>query len=91
MAVNVLAGNAAGEPVPDLIVCVVNATIIKRNLFLVSQLRELGLPMVIALNMMDAARSRKLDINCDELSRHLEIRWFRSLRHVAKESIACVK
>ncbi len=73
VAVNVLAGNAVGEPVPDLIVCVINATIIKRNLFLVSQLRELGLPMVIALNMMDAARSRKLDIDCDELSRHLEV------------------
>ncbi len=73
VAVSVLAGTAAGEPVPDLIVCVVNATIIKRNLFLVSQLRELGLPIIVALNMMDAARARKLDIDCDELSRHLEV------------------
>lgn len=45
----------AGDPAPDLIVCVVDATNLKRNLFLVSQCAELGLPMVVVLNQWDAA------------------------------------
>ena len=73
VAVRVLTGDLAGEPVPELIVCVVNATLLRRNLFLVSQLLELGRPVVIALNMMDAARNRGMKIDCDRLSHSLGV------------------
>lgn len=43
---------------PDVIVDVVDATNIERNLYLTLQLAELGRPMVIALNMMDMLKSR---------------------------------
>jgi ferrous iron transport protein B len=73
VAVEVLTGDAIGEPKPDLLVCVINATLLRRNLFLVSQLLELGRPVLIALNMMDAARSRGLHIDCDQLSRNIGV------------------
>jgi len=73
VAVQVLTGEAAHEAVPDLVVCVVNATLLRRNLFLVSQLRELGCPLLIAVNMMDAARSRGLTINCKQMAANLGV------------------
>ncbi|MGV3485557.1 MAG: ferrous iron transport protein B [Planctomycetaceae bacterium] len=73
VAVEVLTGDAVGEPTPDLLVCVVNATLLRRNLFLVSQLLELGRPLLIALNMMDAAKARDLSIDCERLSRNLGV------------------
>ncbi len=76
VAVEVLTGELPGEPDADLIVCVMNATLLRRNLFLVSQLLELGKPVVIALNMIDAARSRGLEIDTDRLSANLGIPVF---------------
>ncbi len=73
VTVEVLTGDAIGEAAPDLIVCVVNSTLLRRNLFLVSQLLELGCPVLIALNMMDAARSRGLVIDCQKLSENLGV------------------
>lgn len=73
VAVEVLTGEAAGEAVPDLVVCVVNATVLRRNLFLVSQLRELGCPLLVVVNMIDAARSRGLSIDCDTLAANLGV------------------
>ncbi len=73
VAVEVLTGDAIGEPAPDLLVCVINATLLRRNLFLVSQLLELGRPVLIALNMMDAVRSRGMKIDCDQLSHNLGV------------------
>lgn len=73
VAVEVLTGELPGEPDAELIVCVVNATLLRRNLFLVSQLLELGKPVVIALNMIDSARARGLEIDCERLSANLGV------------------
>ena len=76
VAVEVLTGELPGEPDADLIVCVVNATLLRRNLFLVSQLLELGKPVIVALNMIDSARGRGLSIDCRRLSEQLGVPVF---------------
>ena len=53
---DIVTGHRPGEPVPDLLVCVADATNLQLNLRLVLEARALGLPMVLALNMSDAAR-----------------------------------
>ncbi len=58
---------------PDVILDVVEATNIERNLYLTLQLAELGRPMVIALNMMDMLKSRGMDINVQKLEHLLGI------------------
>lgn len=68
---DVLFGRARGEKRPDLVVCVVDATNLRRNLRLVLAVRRLGLPCVVALNMVDVARRRGLAIDPQALSREL--------------------
>ena len=68
---DVLMGLRAGEAPPDAIVAVVDATNLRMNLRLVLQLRELGKPMVLALNMMDVARAHGLQIDVQKLSAEL--------------------
>ena len=58
---------------PDMIINIVDATNIERNLYLSLQLAELGLPMVIALNMIDMAEKRGDVIDCTLLSNLLGI------------------
>lgn len=73
VAVDVLTGDGAfAEPI-DLIICIVNATLLHRNLFLVSQILELGKPVVLALNMADVAKSRGIEIDAPLLSKQLGI------------------
>ena len=55
---DLIRGFYPGEPVPDLLVCVVDATNLRLHLRFVLEVRGLGRPMVVALNMMDAARRR---------------------------------
>jgi ferrous iron transport protein B len=55
----------------DAIICIVDASNLERNLYLVSQVLELGLPAVLALNMTDIAQARGLTIDDAELSRRL--------------------
>ncbi|MDN5451551.1 MAG: 50S ribosome-binding GTPase, partial [Enterobacterales bacterium] len=55
----------------DLIINVVDASNLERNLYLTLQLLELGIPCIIALNMLDIARSQKIDIDIDALSKRL--------------------
>ncbi len=68
---DVVMGLRAGEDRPDGIIAVVDATNLRMNLRLVLQLRALGRPMVLALNMMDVARARGLQINIARLSAEL--------------------
>ncbi|ODV09820.1 MAG: ferrous iron transporter B [Rhodanobacter sp. SCN 68-63] len=68
---DVCAGNYPGEPAPDLIVCVADATNLRLHLRFVLEVKRLGRPMVLALNMMDAARRRGVTIDVAELSRRL--------------------
>ena len=72
-AVEVLTDDLPSEPPVELIVCVVNSLMLQRNLFLVSQLLELGKPVVIALNMIDSARSRGVSVDVDRLSSQLGV------------------
>jgi ferrous iron transport protein B len=68
---DVVMGLRAGESRPDGIIAVVDATNLRMNLRLVLQLRALGRPMVLALNMMDVARARGLQIDIARLSAEL--------------------
>ena len=61
------------EEKPDVVVQVVDATNLERNLYLTTQLAELGAPVVIALNMADAAEARGDAIDRERLSAFLEI------------------
>ncbi|MFC7287341.1 ferrous iron transport protein B [Herminiimonas glaciei] len=64
-------GRRAGEAAPELIVCVVDATNLRLHLRFVLEVKRLGRPMVLALNMMDAARKRGVTIDRAELQRQL--------------------
>lgn len=58
---------------PDVILNIVDAVNMERNLFLTVQLMELGKPMVVALNMMDEAKKKGFNINCQELEKALGV------------------
>lgn len=60
---DVLAGRAMGEKRPDLVVCVVDATNLRRSLRLVLAVQRMHLPCVVALNMSDEARARGILID----------------------------
>ena len=68
---DVVAGLRAGESAPDAVVCVVNATNLRLNLRLVLEIQRLGLPMVLALNMVDVAKKRGIEIDSARLSKEL--------------------
>jgi len=68
---DVVAGLRAGEQAPDAVVCVVNATNLRLNLRLVLEIKRLGLPMVLALNMVDVAKKRGIEIDTARLAREL--------------------
>ncbi|HEY4555371.1 MAG TPA: ferrous iron transporter B, partial [Lysobacter sp.] len=66
-------GHFPGEPAPDLIVCVVDATNLRLHLRFALEVRALGRPMVVAVNMMDAARRRGIRVDLDVLERELGV------------------
>jgi ferrous iron transport protein B len=68
---DVLEGNYPGEAAPDLIVCVADATNLRLHLRFVLEVKRLGRPVVLALNMMDAAQRRGIQIDVPELQRRL--------------------
>ncbi len=76
---DVLAGRARGEKRPDLVVCVVDATNLRRNLRLVLAVRRLGLPCVLVLNMTDVAERRGIRIDAERLSQVLGLPVVRSV------------
>ncbi len=62
-----------GEPAPDALVCVVDATNLRLHLRFALEVRELGKPMIVALNMVDAARRRGIAIDVAALERALGV------------------
>lgn len=70
---DVLMGRAQGEKRPDYVVCVLNATNLRRGLRLVLAVQRLGIPMMVVLNMMDVARSRGIHISQDALAERLGV------------------
>ena len=71
VAVDVLLGRQADVGTPDVVICIVDASNIERNLYLVSQVLDLALPVVVVLNMADVAASRGIEIDERTLSRRL--------------------
>ncbi|HET9033546.1 MAG TPA: ferrous iron transporter B [Dokdonella sp.] len=70
---DVCLGHFPGETAPDVIVCVADATNLRLHLRFVLEVRRLGRPMVLALNMMDAARRRGIAIDVQKLEAALGI------------------
>ena len=70
---DVLHGTARGEKRPDLVVCVVDATNLRRGLRLVLGVKRMGLPCVVALNMADLAASRGIVLDPDALASELGV------------------
>jgi len=73
VAVDVLLGRHLAAAPPDAVVCIVDASNLERNLYLVSQVLELGLPTVLALNMLDVAEDQGISIDVERLGRQLGI------------------
>jgi ferrous iron transport protein B len=73
VAVDVLLGHQAGESRPDLVLHVADASNLERNLYLLSQVLELGVPVVVALSMVDVARARGIEVDAAALSARLGV------------------
>jgi ferrous iron transport protein B len=73
IARDVITGRIAGLPAPDVIIAVVDATNLERNLYLVAQLLEYGRPLVVALTMVDLAKRRDFEIDVEHLSKALGV------------------
>ena len=70
---DVVLGRQAQETLPDALVCVTDATNLGQHLRLLLELRQLGRPLILALNMMDIAQKRGCQISIEALSRQLGI------------------
>lgn len=73
VVVDALSGLLPNEPAPELIVAVIDASNLRRNLFLAMQLAELGVPMVIALNQWDVAERLNIRIDVERLRSRLGV------------------
>ncbi|MCE9615486.1 MAG: ferrous iron transport protein B [Lentisphaerae bacterium] len=71
IAHDILTGKHPEAPRPDGVVLIVDADNLERNLFLVSQIRELEIPVIVALNMIDIAERHGIQIDAQKLSREL--------------------
>ena len=69
----VVARNVLIDQRPDALLNIIDATNLERNLYLTTQLAELGIPMVVALNMMDVVRKNGDRIDAAKLSNHLGV------------------
>ncbi|NDD81839.1 MAG: ferrous iron transport protein B [Verrucomicrobia bacterium] len=84
IARKVLRGESPGIPKPDAILCVVDASNLERNLFLVTQVLELGIPVLVALNMVDVAEARGIRLKPEELSRTMGVKFIPTVAHRGK-------
>lgn len=73
IAAAVLTGQLPSTPTPDIVVAVIDATNIERNLYLVSQLIDCNVPLVIALNMTDLAEKQGVQIYRELLRKELDV------------------
>ena len=73
VAVDVLIGHMAQVPPVDAVVCIVDASNLQRNLYLVGQALDLGLPTVIVLNKLDLAEQQGVRIDVDGLRSRLPV------------------
>ena len=73
VSVDLLLGRRPEEPRPDVVLSIVDATNLDRHLYLTSQLLDLGVPVVVAVNMIDAAEAQGIKIDCTRLSEQLGV------------------
>jgi ferrous iron transport protein B len=71
--VDFLLGRIPGERAPDVVLCLVDASNLERNLYLVTQILDLGFPTIIGLNMVDIAHRRGLKVDAERMSRELGV------------------
>ncbi len=71
VAIDVLLGRRGDVAPPDVVLCVVDASNLERNLYLISQVLELGLPTVVALTMTDVAAARGIQVDSRRLGQNL--------------------
>lgn len=71
--VEALLGRIGVLPEPTAVICCVDASNLERNLYMATQVIELGLPTVVALNMMDVAKRRGMRINVEHLEKRLGV------------------
>lgn len=69
---------------PRVVINIVDASNLERNLYLTVQFLELGVPLVLALNMMDEAKARGIDIDSEELGNLLRIPVIQTVARVGK-------
>jgi ferrous iron transport protein B len=69
----VLRGEMEDEPVPDLVICVLDATQLRRHLRFALRVRRIGLPMLVSLNMSDLARKRGIKVDSLRLAAELGV------------------
>src|SRR5262249_24020091 len=73
VAVDLILGQQEGEPRPDVVLSIVDASNLERNLYLTTQVVELGVPVVVALNMIDVAEAQGIRIDTERLSRQFGV------------------
>jgi ferrous iron transport protein B len=71
--VEALMGRIPVLPEPTAVICCIDASNLERNLYMATQVIELGLPTIVALNMMDVASSRGIRIDADQLEKRLGV------------------
>ncbi len=80
----IIARNVLIDDTPDVVVDIIDSSNLERNLYLATQLLELGVPLVLAFNMTDIADSRGFNIDIDGLSRLLGVPIVRTVGHKGK-------
>ncbi|TDJ48465.1 MAG: GTP-binding protein, partial [Gammaproteobacteria bacterium] len=73
IAIDVLLGHVESISRPRAILAVADAANLRRNLFLITQLAELDLPIVLAVNMIDLAKQKGIRVDCERIGRQLGI------------------
>lgn len=73
VAVDLLLGRQADADPVDVVICIVDASNLRRHLYLVSQVLELHLPTVIALNMLDVAETHGVQVDAERLAERLGV------------------
>lgn len=73
IAVELILGHKNGEPRPDVVIAIVDASNLDRNLYLMTQVLEMGVPVVVALNMVDIAEGQGVRIDAVQLAKNLGV------------------
>lgn len=81
IAFETLKGNLPGEAAPDLLLAVIDGTNLERNLYLLSQVMELGIPMLVAVTMVDVVQSSGNDLDTEVLAEQLGVPVFPLVTH----------